>query len=103
MRQEAVAAAFTDATLLSALKERKPPDSELIGGLRDLDERLVHVEVMKESATRELERLNSQIEFHREKNEAWFRERGRHSPPGFFPRSSEQWKLICTSICTRRC
>jgi hypothetical protein len=69
MRQEAANEASTAAGILLATLDGKPPDGELTAGLRDMDRRLVVVELMKEDVTRQTENLNSQIASQREQNE----------------------------------
>lgn len=86
LRQETANDAVTAGGILLGTLERKPADSELTDGLRDMDRRLVAVELMKEDVTRQLESLNSQIEFQREQNNAQQRaERG--GRPSVFPPS----------------
>jgi len=81
LRQEAATEAVTAGSILLGTLERKPSDAELTGGLRDMDRRLVAVEMMKEDITRKLESLNSQIEFHREQNAARTAKSAVFAPP----------------------
>jgi hypothetical protein len=76
----AKAATSAGAALLSAL-ERKAPDSELAAGLKDMDVRLVTVELIMGNVTRELESFNSQIALQRQINEGRIQAADGRIPP----------------------
>jgi hypothetical protein len=81
LRQKAATDELTEATILLGTLKRNPPDSELTAGLRDMDRRLVLVELTKDGIARELENLNSQIELQRQVNEARMQTAGGRIPP----------------------